>query len=378
MAGLDESSFLDLLYGAALEPQLWPSVLERLADGLGGTSALLSRFNLVDGSGSGVVARIDPIMPALYLDHFADKNLLNNVTNPHQYVDEWRLSVLTDEDWVAKDELVKGEYYNDFLAPQQVHSTLMIRLALRGFDVCVLNINRRKDQGQFGTAERELVERLHAHLIRAYEMSERLAGAAAVSSGLESIFDASPQGLFLVDQDGRMIRINPAGERLIAAGKGILCLGGRLAAAQPDAARRLQCLIMKAASDDPEVRRGGSLALPSPSGPTPLSAIVAPIRSQSLPIFQAGRRAVVCITDLEAGMTLPAERLRALFGLTPVEARVALTLLEGASPKEAAAELGVSFHTVRVHLAHLFDKTGTRRQSELVRLLMRVAGFDPS
>jgi DNA-binding CsgD family transcriptional regulator len=31
----------------------------------------------------------------------------------------------------------------------------------------------------------------------------------------------------------------------------------------------------------------------------------------------------------------------------------------------------VSYYTVRAHLAHVFDKTGTKRQAELVGLLTR-------
>jgi len=36
-----------------------------------------------------------------------------------------------------------------------------------------------------------------------------------------------------------------------------------------------------------------------------------------------------------------------------------------------ASRLGISLATARTHLAHVFDKTGTRRQAELVRLLLR-------
>jgi DNA-binding CsgD family transcriptional regulator len=41
--------------------------------------------------------------------------------------------------------------------------------------------------------------------------------------------------------------------------------------------------------------------------------------------------------------------------------------------EEAAAALGVKVSTVRSHLAKLMIKTGTRRQGQLVALLVRVA-----
>ena len=60
MDGIDQSEFLDLVYGAAVEPGLWISVMERYADAIGGEKGWLSLLNLVDGTGGGMISRIDP------------------------------------------------------------------------------------------------------------------------------------------------------------------------------------------------------------------------------------------------------------------------------------------------------------------------------
>jgi len=57
--------------------------------------------------------------------------------------------------------------------------------------------------------------------------------------------------------------------------------------------------------------------------------------------------------------------------LTPAEAAVAVEVLEADGLQAAAGRLGISLATARTHLAHVFDKTRTRRQSELVRLLLQ-------
>lgn len=68
---------------------------------------------------------------------------------------------------------------------------------------------------------------------------------------------------------------------------------------------------------------------------------------------------------------MPSETaLRSLFALTPAEARVACLLAGGATVDEIAGALDVRVTTVRSHVQKLLDKTGTRRQSELVRLLV--------
>ncbi len=59
-------------------------------------------------------------------------------------------------------------------------------------------------------------------------------------------------------------------------------------------------------------------------------------------------------------------RLSTDWKLTPTEARVTLSLAEGLSPKQVADELAVAVGTVRVHLKHVYAKTETSGQRELV------------
>jgi DNA-binding CsgD family transcriptional regulator/ribosome modulation factor len=58
------------------------------------------------------------------------------------------------------------------------------------------------------------------------------------------------------------------------------------------------------------------------------------------------------------------------FGLTPAEARVALALKDGKSTPEIMQSLKIGGNTLKFHMAHIFEKTGTSRQSELMRLLI--------
>ena len=117
------------------------------------------------------------------------------------------------------------------------------------------------------------------------------------------------------------------------------------------------------------------MALATPSRRRPLSVTVAPCRREGLDPFRSGHSVLVCVTDLEAGVSPPEQTLRNLFDLTPAETRVALALFEGLTPREAATSFGLSPHTVHVQLARVFEKTQTSRQSELARLMMRAVGI---
>ncbi|PKB20254.1 helix-turn-helix transcriptional regulator [Janthinobacterium sp. 64] len=58
--------------------------------------------------------------------------------------------------------------------------------------------------------------------------------------------------------------------------------------------------------------------------------------------------------------------MQQLFDLTQAEALVAQALAQGTAIDRIAADTGVSINTVRTHLHHIYDKTGTARQGELI------------
>lgn len=56
------------------------------------------------------------------------------------------------------------------------------------------------------------------------------------------------------------------------------------------------------------------------------------------------------------------------FGLTPTEAAFALEIAKGDGKAATAKRRGISYSTAHTHLTRIFEKTGTHRQAELVRL----------
>ena len=72
------------------------------------------------------------------------------------------------------------------------------------------------------------------------------------------------------------------------------------------------------------------------------------------------------------GHPLPAGGHRRAYKLTPTELRVLLAIVEIGGAPEVAEALGIADGTVKTHLGRLFEKTGAKRQADLVKL---VAGF---
>ncbi len=66
------------------------------------------------------------------------------------------------------------------------------------------------------------------------------------------------------------------------------------------------------------------------------------------------------------------EAIGSTFRLTPTELRVLLAIVEVGGIPEVATAFGVADTTIRTHVSRLFEKTGTARQADLVKL---VAGY---
>ena len=88
--------------------------------------------------------------------------------------------------------------------------------------------------------------------------------------------------------------------------------------------------------------------------------------------------AVVSIDLAVAGTTQLDERhaleLAALYGLTPSESRIALSLAGGARLSKIAADRDVSINTVRTQIARLRSKFGVTSQTEIVRAVLMAMG----
>ena len=69
----------------------------------------------------------------------------------------------------------------------------------------------------------------------------------------------------------------------------------------------------------------------------------------------------------------PTEALATLYDLTPAESRIFELISAGRAPDEIAADIGIARSTVRTHLLRVFEKTGCKRQADLVQLAAKLA-----
>ena len=106
----------------------------------------------------------------------------------------------------------------------------------------------------------------------------------------------------------------------------------------------------------------------------PLQVVISPFCSGSL-MNEPEANALVLFSDPFSKPKSRAAILRSLYGLTPTESRLSDFLIQGLEVREAAGRLRITVGTARFHLKRVLAKTGARRQSELMRLMLSLPGM---
>jgi DNA-binding CsgD family transcriptional regulator len=114
---------------------------------------------------------------------------------------------------------------------------------------------------------------------------------------------------------------------------------------------------------------GGTIELSRGENRPPLLAHVLPLTANRAgSIFDFERpAAAVFILDPYADLGAQVRRFAAQFGLTATETNVFAEVIGGKGLLSAAARLKISEATARWHAKHILVKTGTERQTELIR-----------
>lgn len=189
--------------------------------------------------------------------------------------------------------------------------------------------------------------------------------------GLTAAVNKSDVGILLVDRQGQLLFANAAAEALLAEADGIRRHGRMLSGGRLADTLKLQAAIehvITARDDGGREARAPVVALTRKARRPLLAAIMA----GDDPTGQAEESAaIIHLCDPAQDLTSLVEPACKLYGLSPVETRLACLLAQGVSLADAADTMRVREQTARSYLKQIFLKTETRRQAELVWLMLR-------
>ena len=185
---------------------------------------------------------------------------------------------------------------------------------------------------------------------------------------VSAVAETLEYGVVLVDQCASVLFTNSAARQFFDARR-LIMSGGMLRAPSAAETRALHEMIMRCAQWHSGKRGEDALAFCRVGRPQ-LSLQIVPVVPRSVAGGAAARRLVIIFIADPAEISPPGPpQLRHHFGLTAAEAIVASQILRGRGLKACAALLGIAEPTARTHLRRIFEKTGTKRQADLVRLI---------
>ena len=268
----------------------------------------------------------------------------------------------------------RTEFYEDWLRPLAIEDGLFVRLTSGPGPACLI-VAAPKRSESFDTPQRvKLLNGLVPHLQQAVRTQDKLAALADRAVELAGALEVVRRGVIIVAGEHRVINLNSAAERIVRAEDGLCMRSGRIAATSMRADQELRRAIHNAlAAECSTVRAGESLTCARLSGKRPYVIHVLPSHRRDVDEPPRQQMALVLIIDPEEEPECAIALLRRLYRLTEGEAEVALHLMHGADLKQISESLSISSATVRTHLQHVFDKTDTHRQAQLVRLLLTLS-----
>jgi DNA-binding CsgD family transcriptional regulator len=366
------SRLLGSLYDAAADPTLWNPFLEELARSTRATSAALVMHDfdhaLCTVSSSW---ELNPESNRLYQEHYhaLDVWAQRASAKPSGYV-------CNSESLCPLPELKSEEIYNDVFVPFGIEHGMFALLESNKARFASVSLYRDESRAQFTSSDMDILQFLTPHLQRAFKLRLHFSELRSRSSGLETALDMLPTGVVFLSAEGEIVLMNRSAAALVAERDGLVASRGGLRAERDAEASWLEKTIRQAASksNGNGLSAGGTVLVSRRERP-PLQILVSPILKSVVQTSQP-IAAVAFVHDPLRRQRPAQEVLRALYGLTPAECRVALLLADGHAPRKIADMVGVTDNTVRSQIKSIFAKTGVKRQAELIRLLLNNSAFE--
>jgi DNA-binding CsgD family transcriptional regulator len=225
-----------------------------------------------------------------------------------------------------------------------------------------LSIQRSLQQQPFSPEEKCELAQLSKSLSWAATISRNI-GFVTTKAALDA-FEFSSTAVLLIDRFGSIFRANQSAERLLEGGPELS--RGKLVCKDQTAARAIEQALCKFLATSAATR-----STPMPIcryRKRPLLVYLLKLSSLSGNPF-AECQAMAVLVDPDRRWMPTEIALRASFGFTPAEAKLAARISSGAPLNAVAASLGITKQTLKSLLKIVFAKAGVHRQAELVALI---------
>jgi DNA-binding CsgD family transcriptional regulator/PAS domain-containing protein len=368
----DEAHWLaltDRFHAASIDSTGWYPALEGLAEATGSSSGQLISIGTDAAVTLNLMTNVSPeLNPA-----FLECNGGHPDVNPRVKagMEAPVLKILAESDFITPEEHKRHPHYQEFARRFDIPYICLTTLDRKRDGLIGLAVNRTALQGHITQEQRRTFASIAPHVRAAVRTHIALEGSG--DALLAGAMEAMAIPAFICDETGRVRRLTPAAEAIVASGRGLQLRLGRLNASMPADAQALNDAIgMSAAAR-------GKVDLPCnrtvvvrkcEQDAAPLVLDVITLANHQFGFTFAPR---VLLIVRGAGAKAADQRrtaiLQTVYGMTATETQIALQIFAGKSIAAIATARGVSIETERTQVKAVMTKAGVRRQVEFVARL---------
>ncbi|WP_026435079.1 helix-turn-helix transcriptional regulator [Acidovorax sp. JHL-9] len=354
------TNLIGSIYNCALDPQRWQSTCQQIAEFSRSTAGGIFVHDLRHVQNKQpFVFGYQPEFLQMLENHYAENSMAAASIGSN------------NDDRRERYQLLETRFFQEVLKPYGLQDMVCFPMVQTAERMISLHASRSENEPDFQQRDLNFFKILSPHVCRALAISEMLDIRTARSEMLENTLDGLVAGVFLTARDGQVVYLNHAAECQIKMGNAIHLVNNRIVPTDLAARNALAKAMEEAARDDAVVNMGEHfVAIPAGFGGGYIATLL-PIENTRRHGILASFAASVAVfmQDPVQATCIPGDAFAKLHGLTGGELRVLLALSQGLSGTEAADILGISEPTIRTHLQHMFSKTGTSKQLDLLQLL---------
>jgi DNA-binding CsgD family transcriptional regulator len=360
------SALIGSIYDCALDPQRWDHTLLDVANVLECEHVILS---LNDIEFDRILINRSTGWEPYWLEQ-RNKHL----PEIHSKLTPWLLRQTSlDQPFVGSVEIPASQvessaYVRECLQPLGIIDIAHYFLVSTSAHFSELVLAKQNQRGIFTKHEIEDGMLLLPHLRRAVTISNVLDVRTVERDRMAETLDALRNAVILISERGAILHANRTADDMLLNRHPIMSSGGSLIATSRFANNELQKAIKLASRDESKLGRTGISIRLTETSPHPMFAHVLPLTGGDVRTSLHPAAVAAIFIDTNSNDKHAAITFAAAFKLTPAETRVTNCLLSGRTLAGTAEELGIAMTTVKTHLNNIFQKTGVRRQSELMRL----------
>ena len=380
------SYLIGLIYEGATDPTRWTKdILPAIADFIQAPECILfTNLHTPQNGGYFFMHGITQEHVDLYMNKYIGDDVWTHAALEKNTLFEG--NVFFGDELISRERLLDSKIYKECLSRDKNMAQLLSSVVF-GMDSArsmptALSFFRGLHHEDFNEDDRARLRLVLPHLSRSLGVLQRLQTAELAVATSMAALDRLPSGVLLLDSFGLVAFANSAAKTMFDNNDGLRLSKltstpglGKLVADNPAASRAIDIAIGGTLNRDPYniPHFSNSIKIPRAKNSATYNLQFSSLGDHiEFGESTGAYSTIIFIIDSTHELLVDPIVLQSTYGLTPAEAKVAVSLLDSGSAQEVADKLGTSLNTVRTQIKQIYAKLGVDTRPRFIKLLLGI------